>query len=128
VKDWEIIADNLSKAGFSLGWVSALDVEGRIIWIVDAHRDGKRFIVRSDEKLTAFWKWNLRSVLEASEKRTCHHSRYHRKRSHLLNEAHAKQGVKQNEPTISLSLCGRPLKEPRRHTNRHTNSASKKGL
>jgi len=38
-----------------LGWVSALDVEGRTIWIVDAHRDdGRRFIVRADEKLTAF--------------------------------------------------------------------------
>jgi hypothetical protein len=43
VKYWEIIADNLTKAGWSLGWVSALDVEGRTIWIVDAHRDGKRF-------------------------------------------------------------------------------------
>jgi hypothetical protein len=54
VKDWEIIADNLRKAGWSLGWVSALDVEGRTIWIVDAHGYGKRFIVRADEKLTAF--------------------------------------------------------------------------
>jgi hypothetical protein len=25
-----------------------------MIWIVDAHRDGKRFMVRADEKLTAF--------------------------------------------------------------------------
>jgi hypothetical protein len=55
VKYWEIIADNLHDAGWSLGWVSALDVEGRTIWIADAHRgDGKRFIVRADEKLTAF--------------------------------------------------------------------------
>jgi hypothetical protein len=55
VKHWEIIADNLSKAGWSLGWVSALDVEGRTIWIADTHRDdGKRFVVRADEKLTAF--------------------------------------------------------------------------
>jgi hypothetical protein len=38
-----------------LGWVSALDVEGRTIWIADAHRgDGNRFIVRADELLTAF--------------------------------------------------------------------------
>jgi hypothetical protein len=44
-----------SKAGWSLGWVSALDREGRTIWIVDAHRgDEKRFIVRADEMLTAF--------------------------------------------------------------------------
>jgi len=54
VEDWEIIADNLSKAGWSLGWVSSLDAQGRTIWIVDAHGDGKRFIVRADEKLTAF--------------------------------------------------------------------------
>ena len=54
VKCWEIIADNLYDAGWSLGWVSALDVEGRTIWIVDAHGYGKRFIVRADEILTAF--------------------------------------------------------------------------
>jgi hypothetical protein len=55
VKYWEIIADKLSKAGRSLGWVSAIDSEGRTIWIVDAHRgDGKRYVARADEKLTAF--------------------------------------------------------------------------
>jgi hypothetical protein len=53
-RHWEIIADNLSKAGFNLDWVSALDLEWRTIWIVDAHREGTRFIVRADEKLTAF--------------------------------------------------------------------------
>jgi hypothetical protein len=51
VKDWEIIADNLHHAGFSLGWVSALDLEGRTSWIADAHGYGKRFIVRADEML-----------------------------------------------------------------------------
>jgi hypothetical protein len=54
VKYWEIIADNLKKAGWSLGWVSAIDFEGRTIWIVDAHGFGKRFIVRADELLAAF--------------------------------------------------------------------------
>jgi len=55
MKRWEIIADNLSKAGWSWGYVSALDSEWRTIWIADAHRgDGQRFIVRADEKLTAF--------------------------------------------------------------------------
>jgi hypothetical protein len=35
--------------------VSAVDAEGRTTWIADAHRgDGRRFVVRSDEKLTAF--------------------------------------------------------------------------
>ena len=43
------------KAGWSWGCVSALDSNGRTIWIVDAHRDdGKRFVVRADEQLTAF--------------------------------------------------------------------------
>jgi hypothetical protein len=37
MKNWEIIADSLHKAGWSLGWVSAVDCEGRTIWIVDAH-------------------------------------------------------------------------------------------
>jgi hypothetical protein len=55
VKYLEIIADNLSKAGWSLGYVSAIDSNGRTIWIADAHRDdGKRFVVPADEKLTAF--------------------------------------------------------------------------
>jgi hypothetical protein len=54
-RHWEIIADNLSKAGWSLGCVSAIDSNGRTLWIVDAHRDdGKRFVVRADEKLTSF--------------------------------------------------------------------------
>jgi hypothetical protein len=54
MKRWEIIADNLHKAGWSLGWVSAIDRERRTIRIVDAHGYGKRFIVRADEILTAF--------------------------------------------------------------------------
>ncbi len=55
VKYWELVSDKLSKAGWSLGWVSAVDSEGRTVWIVDAHRDnGKRFVVRSDELLSAF--------------------------------------------------------------------------
>jgi hypothetical protein len=46
---------NHRKAGWSLGWVSTVDSEGRTIWIVDAHRDdGRRFIVHADEKLSAF--------------------------------------------------------------------------
>jgi hypothetical protein len=55
MKYWEIIGDNLSKAGLSWGCVTAIDSNGRTIWIADAHRgDGQRFIVRADEKLTAF--------------------------------------------------------------------------
>ena len=54
-KYWKIIADNLSKAGWSWDCVSAIDSRGRTSWIVDAHRDdGRRFIVHADEKLSAF--------------------------------------------------------------------------
>lgn len=55
VKYWELIADKLSKAGWSYGYLSYLDFQGRTIWNVDAHRDdGKRYVVRSEELLTAF--------------------------------------------------------------------------
>jgi hypothetical protein len=50
MKHWEIIADRLSKAGWSLGWVSAFDLEGRTLWIVDVQRNGKRFVVHANEK------------------------------------------------------------------------------
>jgi hypothetical protein len=53
---WEIIADNLSKAGWSWGCVSAIDSNGRTIFVADAHRDdGKRFVVRAEES------WRLKS-------------------------------------------------------------------
>jgi hypothetical protein len=43
------------NAGWSWGCVSAIDSNGRTIWIVNAHRDdGRRFVVHSDEILTAF--------------------------------------------------------------------------
>jgi hypothetical protein len=48
------MAENLKKAGFSLGLASAVDSKGRTIWIADAHRDGKSDDVGADEKPTAF--------------------------------------------------------------------------
>jgi hypothetical protein len=55
VKYCEIIADSLSKSGWSWSCVSSVDSNGRTIFVADAHRDdGKRFVVRADEKLTAF--------------------------------------------------------------------------
>jgi len=36
MKSWEPIADNLSKAGWNWGCVSAIDSNGRTIWIADA--------------------------------------------------------------------------------------------
>ena len=67
LKCWEIVADNLSKASWSYGYVSAVHSQGRRIWIADAHRDdGKRYVVRADEKLTAFL--GLESTIRATER------------------------------------------------------------
>ena len=55
MKYWEIIARNLKKRRWSLGYISTIDSQGRTIWIADAHRDdGQRFIVHADDKLIAF--------------------------------------------------------------------------
>ena len=63
-----MIADNLSKAGWSWGCSSETDSTGRTIWIGDAPReDGKRFVVHADEKLTAFLE--IESAIRAATKR-----------------------------------------------------------
>jgi SAM-dependent methyltransferase len=54
-KRFQARAGEIDSVPLSTGCVSALDSRGRTIWIADAHRgDGKRFVVRADEKLTAF--------------------------------------------------------------------------
>jgi hypothetical protein len=55
VKNWELVADKLSASGWSWGCISAVESNGQTIWIVDAHRgDCKRFVMRADDRLTAF--------------------------------------------------------------------------
>ena len=56
VKYWEIIADNLSKAGWTWGCISPIDSNRRTIWIAPtriATTESAPF-VRADEKLTPF--------------------------------------------------------------------------
>jgi hypothetical protein len=54
MRPWEVIADKLYAAGWSWGYCSALTGDGWR-WIVDAHcEDGRRYIVHSDELLSAF--------------------------------------------------------------------------
>jgi hypothetical protein len=54
MKDWEIIADNLSNAGWSWGYVSAVDSQGRTIRIADAHRgDGASAIHLTKQRESA---------------------------------------------------------------------------
>jgi hypothetical protein len=58
-----------------------IDSNGRTIWIADAHRgDGKRFVVRADEKLTAFIK--LQSSGYRLSRPTSRHGRPVRKPRH----------------------------------------------
>jgi len=55
MKYWEMTANNLSKAGWSWGCVSAIDSHGRTIWIADAHRgDGSVSLCTRLHLLTAF--------------------------------------------------------------------------
>ena len=55
VKYWEIIADNVSKAGWNCGCISSTDDEGRQFGIAAAEReDAGRFILNADEMRTAF--------------------------------------------------------------------------
>ena len=64
MKYWEIIADRLSQKGWSWGCVSVVNDTGRTTFVVDAHcGDGRRYVVRSDEKLTAF----LELLIQADE-------------------------------------------------------------
>ena len=66
MKYWELIADNLSKADWSWGCVSAIDSNGRTMWIADARRDnGKRFVMRGGDILTAFLELPIHRLSEA---------------------------------------------------------------
>ena len=51
MKYWEVIADKLYA--LVAGYCSAV-TKDRWRWIVDAHREGRRYFVHSDELLSAF--------------------------------------------------------------------------
>jgi hypothetical protein len=53
MKYWEIIADRLHADGRLWGIAEHLTTHG-LLCCVDAHRDGKRFIVKADDLLIAF--------------------------------------------------------------------------
>jgi hypothetical protein len=55
VEYWALIAEKLSASGLSWGCSSQIDATGRVLFTADAYRkDGKRFTVIADERLTAF--------------------------------------------------------------------------
>jgi len=53
MKYWETIADQLHAEGWSYGIAEHLTKHG-LLFCVDAQRDGKHFIVKTDDLLTAF--------------------------------------------------------------------------
>jgi hypothetical protein len=67
MKPWEIIADNLAKAGWTAGCVATVDCEGRTIFVADAHRCDGPALANS-----SIWSHNLdRSNLSSEEIRLC---------------------------------------------------------
>ena len=54
MKYWEIVGRKLTAAGWTWGYFRSVTRQGWR-WAVDAYRDdGRRYIVQSDELLTAF--------------------------------------------------------------------------
>ena len=67
VKYWEIIADDLSKAGWNCGCISSTDHEVRQFWVVATQReDAGRFIVKAHERLMGLLK--LEAAIRAATK------------------------------------------------------------
>ncbi len=56
VKYWVMIAADLTERGWTCGFVSLLNFEGRNMFNVDAGcGDGKRFVVRLDQLQQRMW-------------------------------------------------------------------------
>ena len=63
MKHWDNHSQS-QQTPLECGCVSAIDSNGRTIWIADAHGiDGKHFVVRAEEKWRLFWSSNLRFAL-----------------------------------------------------------------
>jgi hypothetical protein len=71
MKYWEMIAEKLSARGLSWGCSSQIDSSGHELFTVDGYsRDGRRFIILSDEKPTAFIE--LESAIRWQEQQSLH--------------------------------------------------------
>jgi hypothetical protein len=70
---WEIIADNLSNSIFSWGCSSQIDSTGQELFTADAFaHGGRRFIVLSDEKLSALLELERVTGVSLGEKNDRH--------------------------------------------------------
>src|SRR3954462_1234658 len=55
MKYWQVIANDLIRDGWSLGWMSFVTDRGENMFSLDAHApDGRLFVVQADEPLPAF--------------------------------------------------------------------------
>jgi hypothetical protein len=64
MKFWEIIADNLSKAGWSWGCISSTDHGGRQFWVVTAEReDAGRLSCTPMKCLLHFWNYRRQFIV-----------------------------------------------------------------
>ena len=72
MKYWEIIADRLHAQGWSYGIAEHFTKHG-LLFCVDAHRDGKRFIVKADDLLTAFLSLERDAIAPKSANGTATH-------------------------------------------------------
>ena len=105
---------------------SAIDCDGRTIWITDAHRDdGKRFVVRADEKLTAFLE--LESAIRGcgfciDKLATLHHPRH---RYTDLNPGYGKRALSRRflPPLSDLAVAGSTPERTKGNNYESTDSA-----
>ena len=103
MKYWKIIADNPGKAGWSWGCVYSVDAEGRTIFVADAHRgDGKRFVARADEKLTAFLELEAATQHQLS---AVSHSATHAHSASVLLRAKGRQRKQNDLAACRASPC-----------------------
>ncbi len=114
MKYWEIIADTLKNAGWSLGWVSAVDSEGRTIWIADAHRgDGKRYVVRPDrivDRVSGTRIWGAQAA-DLSFSVACR--KFIERSLRCCLGMHVKSSASCDDNRLAASLCSREFQSTR---------------
>jgi hypothetical protein len=62
---WELIADKISGAGYSIGWCKHGNESGSFLWCADAKKDGRHFVAWAENLTVAFAE--LEKALEADE-------------------------------------------------------------
>jgi hypothetical protein len=106
MKYWEIIADDLSKAGWSWAGVATVDHKGREIWVVAAERGTP---MKSSERL---WNLNARLVRAVRRKSRRIASPYNSLVTLTFRSAHDDSPVITNEEN-AVAVMGYYARRPR---------------